>query len=303
MKIVTAGSAYMDIDAYGGCIAYAELLNICGKNAVACSTAPFSFNITTKLLSLGKRLSTYSPDSNDEFILIDISNLEYLDPIVKIDSVIEVIDHHPGHEAKWKTLLGNSAQIEPIGAACTLVIERWIAAGKLNQMDPNTAQLLAAGILDNTLNFTAAITKDRDHKAYELVAQIAGLTADYIVDYFLDCQAAIEANVTLAIKNDMKLITETDLLPKVIGQLVVWDSMAVLRDNKQEISDVMSSYNPDWVMDVISISESKMYFLSTNKLSQNKLTSLFGLSFKSDIAEFDTVMLRKEILRFALDKA
>ena len=39
MKIVTSGSAYLDIDAYAGCIACAELLNVLGEPAKALSSA------------------------------------------------------------------------------------------------------------------------------------------------------------------------------------------------------------------------------------------------------------------------
>ena len=42
MKIVTAGSRYIDIDAYAGCIAYANLLNLKGIQAKAVSTAKIS---------------------------------------------------------------------------------------------------------------------------------------------------------------------------------------------------------------------------------------------------------------------
>lgn len=38
MKIVTSGSKYIDIDAYAGIIAYANLLNLNGISAKAVST-------------------------------------------------------------------------------------------------------------------------------------------------------------------------------------------------------------------------------------------------------------------------
>ena len=37
--IVTSGNRYIDIDAYASCIAYANLLRLKGKNAIAVSTA------------------------------------------------------------------------------------------------------------------------------------------------------------------------------------------------------------------------------------------------------------------------
>lgn len=51
MKIVTSGAPYMDIDAYGGCVAYAELLRILGSHARAVSTAPLNESISKTVRS------------------------------------------------------------------------------------------------------------------------------------------------------------------------------------------------------------------------------------------------------------
>lgn len=50
MRVVTSGSAYLDIDAYACCIAYAELLNRQGIEARAVSSAPLNFSICKSVL-------------------------------------------------------------------------------------------------------------------------------------------------------------------------------------------------------------------------------------------------------------
>ena len=47
MIIVTSGARYIDIDAYASIIAYANLLNLKGKNAIAYSSSPLNESITT----------------------------------------------------------------------------------------------------------------------------------------------------------------------------------------------------------------------------------------------------------------
>ena len=49
MIVVTSGSAYLDIDAYAGCIAFAQLLNLQGLEAKAISSAPLNQSISQTL--------------------------------------------------------------------------------------------------------------------------------------------------------------------------------------------------------------------------------------------------------------
>lgn len=303
MIIVTAGSAYVDIDAYAGCIAYAELLRLQGVQAIAASSAPLNESITGSIRNLGVGLSEYKPSLADKFVLIDISVEKFFDPIVKNGKVVEVIDHHPGHEEYWQEKLGDKAQIEQVGAACTQVYERWQTADKLELMRPVTAKILAAGILDNTLNFTAGITKDRDCVAYADLIRLARLGSDFPAQYFSEVQTAIEADLENAIKKDTKTITETTLVPRELGQLVVWNGKEIVSKDVDRIALVMESIGNDWGVNIISISEQKSYFVAFNPLSQQKFTDLLGVKFFNSVSEPHVALLRKEILRLAIDKS
>jgi inorganic pyrophosphatase len=204
MIVVTSGSEYLDIDSYAGIIGCAELLNLQGMEAIAASSVLPNHSVTADVLRTDVDLKAYKPESGDKFVLVDLSIVKFFDPIVELDNVIEVIDHHPGHEKYWQEKLGEKAQIEVIGAACTLVYERFKIAGKQKQMLPATAKGLAAGILDNTLNFTAAITTERDHIAYTELLLLAKLSNDFAAKYFLDVQNIVEANIENAVKGEKK---------------------------------------------------------------------------------------------------
>ncbi len=303
MIIVTTGSAYVDIDAYGGCIAYANLLNLEGTPAEAVSSAPLNESITPSIRRLGTGLVAYTPRDDNEFVLVDVSVKKYFDPIVDIARVVEVIDHHwTDEETYWIDRLGSKAQIEVVGAACTQIFERWDKAGKLGAMSPDIATILAAGILDNTLNFNAGVTGERDHKAYDTLSDIAGLTKDFPAGYFSECQQTIEADLETAIRNDTKQMEPTAYLPQTFGQIVIWDADAILRDKKADILEITGSIGQDWITNLISISNGKSYFLATNPSSQAKFSELFGVKFENDISEPVPMMLRKEILKAAIDK-
>ncbi len=53
IKVITSGSAYLDIDAYACCIAYAELLNLQGIPARAGSSAKPNASVSKTVLGWG----------------------------------------------------------------------------------------------------------------------------------------------------------------------------------------------------------------------------------------------------------
>ena len=300
MKIVTAGSAYMDIDAYAGCIAEAELLRLNGEDAYAASSAPLNESIPRSLRVLGISLKEYQQGESDEFILVDVSKEDFFDPIVKNGTVVEVIDHHPGQEKYWQEKIGDKADIEFIGASCTQIFERWQAGNRLQEMKPEIARLLAAGILDNTLNFNADVTTQRDRNAYATLKQVGHLPDDFAAQYFTECQASIEDNFEQAVSNDIKTMQEAPKLPHTFGQLTVWDARAFALDKKDLIAQILNNRNSDWALNLISISEGRSYLLSDSESGQTKLKALIGSDFNEGIAEADRLWLRKELLNLAL---
>lgn len=300
MYIVTSGSSFLDVDAYGGCVAYAELLQKCGEESKAISTAPLNESITPRIRSWNAPLATmHEANPEDNFILIDVSEPDFFDSIVDLQRVTKVIDHHPGFEEYWQKL-GQDSVIEFIGAACTLVYEQWLKAGKFDEMSPLSARLLASGILDNTLNFEAGVTTDRDREAYDKLIAKAGPEFDgWAAEYFMDCQNAIEADVRLAVVNDAKTMNDTAHLPRAFGQLVVWNASQLLKKHRGEISRTLAGMDNDWALNLVSIEEGKSYFVAENPITQQKLGALLDLNLSSGVAEANRLYLRKEILKLA----
>ena len=305
MRIVTGSSPFIDIDAYGGIIAYAELLKVQDVWAQAVSTSNLNASINHTVLSWDAPLvSHYTPTDDDTFTVIDISNHDYLDRVVVIDRVNEVIDHHPGFEAYWQERLGNRAHIETVGAACTLVYERWKQANLLDRMSPTSARLLICGILDNTLNFGASITTPRDHEAHQALQKIAQLPDDWAAQYFSECQTAMLSNLDEATTNDMKPTKFPSHEGEIqAGQLVIWDPASMLQDRRAEIETKMETFGPVWFMNIVSIKEGKSYFLSKNKIIQQFLSDLLGVTFKDGLAVADRMWLRKEMVKQDLSRA
>lgn len=299
MRIITVGPAFIDIDAYACIVAYAELLELQGVKAQAVCTAPMNESITHTVRSWNAPLRTdYTPNPRDTYTVIDNSDPTYFEKFVDSSRIDEVIDHHLGFEKYWQQRIGDTAHIEFIGAACTLVYERWKAAGLLGKMSALSAQLLVCGILDNTLNFGAKVTTQRDREAYTALLQIAGLPADWPAQYFGECQEGILADPASALQTDTKTLQfKTFGRPLHVAQLAIWDIQGMLAGHQPALIAAMAAMGPDWFVNIICISEGKSYLLTANPEVQGWLSELLEVQFAGQVATADRLWLRKEIIK------
>ena len=298
MNIVTSGSNYIDIDAYAGIIAYANLLNLKGIPAKAVSTAKLNESITPSLLNLNTVLDEYKKSDSDNFIILDVSNKDYFDNIVNESKIVEIIDHHTGFEEYWKNILKEKSRIEFIGAVATIIVEDYEKEDLLGNMSEDIALLLMSAILDNTLNFKAKVTNRRDINAYKKLSRIVGNIDNFEEKYFLECQKSIEVNLEKSIENDTKNERTCDILPDTFSQLTLWNKDFIL-NNKENVYKILDKMSPEWMLNVISLEEGKSYIIANNELVKRNIEKLFEKAFKADIMELDSVWLRKEIIKKA----
>lgn len=300
MRVVTSGSAYIDIDAFAGCVAYAEFLNLRGIRAVAASGAAWNESITPSVRSLDAPLVIdYIPAADDKFVLIDVSDPDHFDRMVALERVEEVIDHHPGFEQYWQARLGKRAKIEFIGAACTLVYEHWKEAGLAGKMSETSARLLVSGILDNTLNFKARVTTERDRTAYNELLKLGNLDSDWTEQYFSEAQATILAGVASSLTKDtktLKLVSFPDK-PVIVGQLVVWEAGEVLDKYLGTISQVMERKSPQWFINLVGVSEGRSYLIARDTGVKEWVAKVLNATFDGPVAKANRLWLRKEIIK------
>lgn len=306
MQVVTAGWPYLDIDAYAGIVAYAELLNKSGVPAIAVSTAPLNESIPASIQGWEAGLITsYQASNDDRFTIIDLSDPKFVDKITDIDRISQVIDHHTGFERYWSERIGDMAKIEFIGAACTLVFEFWRDADMLPQISQTSARLLICGILDNTLNFGANVTSPRDRAAYNQLLKRANLPNNWVKTYFADCEQAIRNNIEGAIDKDIKDIFFTSFGDNAItiAQMVLWDSDKFISENANKVRMFLDNRDNRWFLNAVSLKNKKSVFLASDNAVERWLSELLGVSFSDQIARSDRLWLRKEIIKHEALKA
>lgn len=295
--IVTAGATYLDIDAYACMVAMAELRNIQGFSAIAYSNAPCNYSVCPSLFGEGQ-MATYLPENseNTAFIIVDVSDPNYLSQSVPLDRVTEVYDHHVGFEDYWRNRIGDNARIEFIGAAATLIYREWKKSGLLPKMKPATAKLLAAAILDNTLNLTSNNKTAEDMEAYCGLCGYADIRDDFRGMYFSEVQKSVEADLKNALLGDVKRIQENPVLPAYMGQVALWNVAGVL-ERMEEIHRWFGSRYESWMLNVIDIQHNCNYFVCNHREYQRKIEQVFDVCFDAGVAKTSVSYLRKEIIK------
>lgn len=299
--ILTAGSTYLDIDAYACCAAMAELLRLQGKKAVAYSAAPCNYSVCKSLMS-NELVTNYLPSDFDresaQYIIVDVSDPDFIKDSVPLDRVAEVYDHHVGFEAYWENRIGDGAHIEFIGAAATLIYREWKKAGLQAEMSRSTALLLIAAILDNTLNLTSSNTMDEDVEVFGELCRKECIDQEWCASYFAEVQSNVENDLRNALLNDTKTIGHHAVLPPKIAQLCVWDASRFFA-RLPEIRSWFAPWTDGWMINIIDIKQHCSYFVCDDVHWQKTVERVFDVHFESGVAKSSTPYLRKEIIKKA----
>lgn len=302
INILTAGSTYLDIDAYACMVAMGELLCLNGEKAIAYSNAPCNYSVCKMLMEKDQILRELPSDFDDEatrYIIVDVSDPEFLKDSVPLDKVSEVYDHHVGFEEYWKDCIGEGAHIEFIGAAATLIYREWKKAGLTQKMQNATARLLIAAILDNTLNLTSSNTTEEDKEAFRALCAHAGVGDEFRAAYFSEVQENVEADLKNAIFSDIKTVHDNVILPPRVAQLCIWDTKRIFT-KLPEIRDWFARTNDAWMINVIDLAQNCSFFVCDDEHYQKKIESVFDVHFEYGVAKTAIPYLRKQIIKNTL---
>lgn len=302
--VITAGSTYLDIDAYACAVAMAELLQMKGENAIAYSTAPCNYSVCPSLIEEGQIIRELPSDiniSDAKYIIVDVSDPEFLKSSVPLDKVAAVYDHHVGFEEYWTSRIGDGTHIEFIGAAATLIYRKWKEAGLQEQMKRSTALLLIAAILDNTLNLTSSNTTPEDMESFNELCRKENIDEDWCAAYFSEVQKSVEADLKNALFGDLKTVRNNSILPARVAQICVWDAESVLK-RLSEIRAWFSGGEDNWMINIIDLKHRCSFFVCDDRYHQNELKRVFGVRFEAGVAKTSVAYLRKEIIKKTITK-
>ena len=298
--IITAGSTYLDIDAYACAVSLAELMKLQGKKAIAYSKAPCNYSVCKSLVAEGQIQSELPQGFADDakYIIVDVSDCDFLKDSVPLERVVEIYDHHVGFEEYWESRIGKGSHIEFIGCAATLIYREWKKCGLLDKMLRSTALLMIAAILDNTLNLKSSNTTEEDKQVFYELCLKENVGQEWCEAYFSEVQRSVVADIENALFNDIKTVNNNSVLPKKVAQLCVWDSNGIM-ERLPEIRKLFSEYSNEWMINIIDLKQNCCFFVCDNAHYQKQVEKVFQIAFEAGVAKTDKLYLRKEIYKKA----
>jgi len=299
MIVVTSGIKYTDIDGLASAIAYADLLKLQGKKALAVLVGPLNHSVTKTVRYWGLDYANNFHDLNNDFVLVNISEASHFPTFVNQNRIIRILDNHYGFEKFWEERLSKESIIEPVGSCATLIWEQYRKTGLKDKIKTVDACLLAAAIVSNTLDFKANVTKLKDIAAFKELEPKIGMEEGWIRQYFEEQEDKILEDVMDAVIRDTKVQHIPNLKMDVVaGQLEFWDARLFMENNRKDVKNALESFDSEnWFFVCPSIEEGKTYLYSENETIKNLLSKAMRTSFHGDIAETNKLYLRKEVLK------
>jgi manganese-dependent inorganic pyrophosphatase len=296
--ILITGYVNPDLDAVAGAIGYAEYLSKTGKSCeVGIIGEPHDeAKYLLDRFGFPYPKSILNSDNYDEVILVDASDLNGLEGRVVPEKVIEIIDHRKVHEAD--KFINAKTQIEFVGAAATLIAEKFILASV--PISRESATLIYGAIISNTLNFKSTTTTDRDREAADWLNQTAQQPESFVKDLFAAKSDLSDTKLTKRIEDDFAWFTIGN---KRVGiaQIELLGAQELIDKRELEIITVLNKLKDRFQLDfvfqnTIGLEEDKNLFVTDDKPTQELLNKALGVKFSGCIAARPGLIMRKQIV-------
>lgn len=233
-------------------------------------------------------------------IIVDTSDPEDLPSIVDPTTVVAVIDHRAYHRAE--AFPHATVQIEPVGAAATLVTEKFHR--QLLVPSSDALKLLYAGIASNTINFNASSTTSRDRAmAQWLQDQGDRISMDIFVQGMFEAKSDFEGeSIKKPIEDDLSSrLQEIAGVPSAVAQLEILEVAKLFRQRGEELYEALRQIQQERgagriFLSAIDINEGRNYFLFPDESDLGLVASVANLSREEDFIVSDKVITRKELI-------
>ncbi|MCX6797891.1 MAG: DHH family phosphoesterase [Candidatus Falkowbacteria bacterium] len=296
--ILITGYVNPDLDGTAGMIGYAEFLSKTGKNTVAGvigephEEAKYildRFNIPYPLLLA-------NANDYDEIVLVDASDLNGLEGKIDPNKIIEIIDHRQAHETD--KFPNAKAQIEMVGAAATLIAEKFIKNNL--EISKNAAILIYGAIISNTLNFKGSVTTDRDKAAAEWLNKTARLPENFWQELFSAKSDLTGEKLAERIEGDFAWFVLGD---KNVGiaQIEIIGADKLISERGEEIIKILDKIKDEMQLDyifqnTIELLDCKNYLVANDEKTKKLLEKILDIHFVGISAVRPNLIMRKQII-------
>lgn len=303
MKNIILSYNMPDMDGVACMYAYSELLNKQEqKTGYFINGEPKKeVKIVCEMFDI-KLESEKSISDEDKIILVDTNQPFELNQKIKLNNVIEIIDHHKKSEELDK-MPNAKIQIEEVGAAATLVAEKYKLFNY--EISRNAAILLYYGIISNTVNLNSKITTERDRKMVEWLEKSCTDISEEKIKEIFEKKSIFENSLREEMEVEYK-----DPFLKIswsMGQLEVANVDGFLEKEEKEIrkilDEVQSEKNEEYLsINCVDILNGYSIIIAQNKKTEELISDLLNINFSNGKAKANQFLTRKEIVKIVREK-
>ncbi|MBR9680470.1 MAG: hypothetical protein GOU98_01440 [Candidatus Altiarchaeota archaeon] len=290
--MIVTGYVNPDMDSIACAISYAKFLENNGKIAVPASYGKMSKEAELVLRKWNIRKPLSPSPLSERIVLVDVSEKNKIHHEIKVENVVEIIDHRKAHGAS--EFPNARVQIEEVGAAATLIAEKFYP----NKIGVDLAALLYSAIVSNTINFKSSVTTARDISMAKWLLKHVSIHENYVIEIFTEKSRIDDLPLTLEIESKkVNLGTESIL----IFQLELVEVDLFLGENLNQIREAMEEIlakrglKRGFLTCVDTLEGYTRFFVFDDSLKALLQTAL-NLEFKGNLAKKEHIILRKEMI-------
>jgi manganese-dependent inorganic pyrophosphatase len=286
-----------DLDGVACAVAYSELLTRSDRFARAWypgeadGEAQFALQELLPAVSFATLSEVQSAKS---FILVDSSDLDGIPSFIPSNKFIEIVDHRfytsPSCSFPFADL-----QIESVGAAATLIAERYMK----RNIVPSYAStaLLFGAIHSNTIRLQGDRTTERDRTAEQWLNDLGLVPSDWLLRQFAHRRSEIIEHFGEMLRREKKLYRNEDIGEFAVSQLEFSGAEQMLLQKADQIYDFFKSGSSSQVaLNLVDIDTARSYFVTPSRKIQAKVERSFEIKFVDDVAVFEPPLLRKQLI-------
>lgn len=290
-----------DLDGFASTFAYAYFLNQIGVKAVASIGGKHheEADHVMKEYGLSLNIREENPEEYEKIVLVDASDTDGIDKRIKPEQVIEIIDHRKVNMAEKFPRV--KAQIELVGAAATLVAEKYHENNI--KMPRNIATLIYGAIISNTLNFQARVTTERDKKIVEWLKEGNNFPEDFAHKMFMSKSDLVGDKLIKMIRGDFAGFSGHNFGTFKLGtaqiEMIGGKDLAFSRKNEivTELEKILFEQDLNFVfLTIIDLEANQNIIVAPNEKIEEILAKVLGINFTDHIAVRSGLIMRKEIV-------
>lgn len=236
-------------------------------------------------------------ENYDKIVLVDTNYLSEISKTVKQENIVEVIDHH--NRESWLDENPNlKIQIEPIGAAATLVAERF--KNENIDISRESTILLYYGIISNTMNLKIKLTSKKDiEMANWLKGKVPEITDEITTEIFVK-KSQIGENLRAEMEVEFK--DQFMTISWSMGQLELANVEEFLDKYENDIRKILDTVcienNVDYIsVNCMDIINGYSVIIARDEKTAKVIYDAIGYDFKDLKAKTDELVSRKEIVK------